>query len=111
MCSICARRNACPAVTTGRTPPPPLPPRVASGIAARDAAQGIKSFPGLPHRQELVAVIDGVRYVNDSKATNADAAAKALACYDDILWIAGGVAKAGGIAALANISRASAMLS
>ncbi len=71
------------------------------GLTARESAQGIKSFPGLPHRQELIAVIDGVSYVNDSKATNADAAAKALACYDNILWIAGGVAKAGGIAALA----------
>lgn len=42
-----------------------------------------------------------MRYVNDSKATNADATAKALACYDDILWIAGGVAKEGGITSLA----------
>jgi UDP-N-acetylmuramoylalanine--D-glutamate ligase len=73
----------------------------ALGVNARDAAQGITSFPGLAHRQELVATIDGVRYINDSKATNADAAAKALACYDDICWIAGGVAKEGGIASLA----------
>lgn len=71
------------------------------GVNAAEAAQAITSFPGLAHRQELVAVIDGVRYVNDSKATNAEAAAKALACYDDILWIAGGVAKEGGIASLA----------
>ena len=49
----------------------------------------------------MIAVIDGVRYVNDSKATNAEAAGKALACYEDIYWIAGGVAKEGGIAALA----------
>ncbi len=70
------------------------------GIAAADAARAIKSFPGLAHRQELVAVIDGVRYINDSKATNADAAAKALACYDRICWIAGGVAKEGGITSL-----------
>ncbi len=71
------------------------------GIEAGTAAQGIKTFPGLAHRQELIATIDGVRYVNDSKATNADATAKALACYDDICWIAGGVAKEGGIASLA----------
>ena len=71
------------------------------GIEARTAAQGIKTFPGLAHRQELIATIDGVRYVNDSKATNADATANALACYDDICWIAGGVAKEGGIASLA----------
>ncbi|HVA14080.1 MAG TPA: UDP-N-acetylmuramoyl-L-alanine--D-glutamate ligase [Stellaceae bacterium] len=71
------------------------------GVAADAAARGIASFPGLAHRQELIATIDGVRYVNDSKATNADATAKALACYDDICWIAGGVAKEGGIATLA----------
>jgi UDP-N-acetylmuramoylalanine--D-glutamate ligase len=71
------------------------------GIDATDVARGITSFPGLAHRQELIATIAGVRYVNDSKATNADATAKALACYDDILWIAGGVAKEGGIASLA----------
>jgi UDP-N-acetylmuramoylalanine--D-glutamate ligase len=62
----------------------------------------LKSFPGLAHRQELVATIGGVRYVNDSKATNADAAAKALGCYDDIYWIAGGLPKEGGIASLAS---------
>jgi len=73
----------------------------ALGVDAHDAVQGIKSFPGLAHRQELIATIDGVRYINDSKATNADATAKALACYDDICWIAGGVAKEGGIASLA----------
>jgi UDP-N-acetylmuramoylalanine--D-glutamate ligase len=70
------------------------------GVADLEIVAAIQSFPGLPHRQELVATIDGVRYVNDSKATNADAASKALACYDDIYWIAGGVAKAGGIEAL-----------
>ncbi|HMA16197.1 MAG TPA: UDP-N-acetylmuramoyl-L-alanine--D-glutamate ligase, partial [Kiloniellaceae bacterium] len=57
----------------------------------------LRSFPGLAHRQQIVAVIDGVPYVNDSKATNADAAAKALVCYDRILWIAGGRAKEGGL--------------
>jgi UDP-N-acetylmuramoylalanine--D-glutamate ligase len=61
----------------------------------------IRSFPGLAHRQELVATIDGVRYVNDSKATNADATAKALACYDGIYWVAGGLPKEGGITSLA----------
>jgi UDP-N-acetylmuramoylalanine--D-glutamate ligase len=71
------------------------------GISANAAARGIASFPGLAHRQELIATIDGARYINDSKATNADATEKALVCYDDILWIAGGVAKEGGIASLA----------
>ena len=71
------------------------------GIEVPAIVAAIKSFPGLAHRQELIATIDGVRYVNDSKATNADAAAKALACYDAIYWIAGGIAKEGGIASLA----------
>jgi UDP-N-acetylmuramoylalanine--D-glutamate ligase len=70
------------------------------GVAPHQAAACIASFPGLAHRQELVATIDGVKYVNDSKATNAEAAAKALACYRDIYWIAGGLAKEGGIASL-----------
>lgn len=61
---------------------------------------GIQGYPGLSHRQELVAVIDGVRYINDSKATNAEAAARALACYEEIYWIAGGRAKEGGLSAL-----------
>ena len=64
-------------------------------------AAAIATFPGLAHRQELVAVIDGCRFINDSKATNADAAARALACNDNIIWIAGGRAKAGGIEPLA----------
>jgi len=70
------------------------------GVGVDAAVKGIESFPGLAHRQELVATIGGVRYVNDSKATNADAAAKALACYDAIYWIAGGLAKEGGIVSL-----------
>ncbi len=72
----------------------------AVGIEPERAALAIGSFPGLAHRQELVSVIDGVAYVNDSKATNADAAARALACYDAIYWIAGGRAKEGGLAAV-----------
>jgi UDP-N-acetylmuramoylalanine--D-glutamate ligase len=49
----------------------------------------------------LVATVRGVQFVNDSKATNADAAARALTCYDRLIWIAGGIAKEGGIAGLA----------
>jgi UDP-N-acetylmuramoylalanine--D-glutamate ligase len=60
----------------------------------------IASFPGLAHRMEDVGHIGKVRFVNDSKATNADAAARALACYPDIFWIAGGKAKEGGISGL-----------
>jgi UDP-N-acetylmuramoylalanine--D-glutamate ligase len=70
------------------------------GLAREVAATSLGSFPGLAHRQTLIATIDGVRYVNDSKATNADAAAKALACYETIYWIAGGLAKEGGIVSL-----------
>jgi UDP-N-acetylmuramoylalanine--D-glutamate ligase len=72
----------------------------ALGIPPEQAVQAIRGFPGLAHRQELVGAIGGVRYINDSKATNADAAEKALACYDAIYWIAGGLPKAGGITAL-----------
>ncbi len=67
---------------------------------AERLSAGLASFPGLAHRMEQVATIDGVRFVNDSKATNADAASRALACYDAIYWIAGGRAKEGGIEAL-----------
>lgn len=63
-------------------------------------ARGFAGFPGLAHRMELVATREGVRFINDSKATNAEAAARALACHDRIYWIAGGRAKDGGIAAL-----------
>lgn len=65
-----------------------------------EIANVMASFPGLPHRIEHVGQIGRVRFVNDSKATNADAAARALACFDDIYWIAGGKAKAGGIESL-----------
>lgn len=61
----------------------------------------IASFPGLAHRMEEVGHIGRTRFINDSKATNADATARALACYPDIFWIAGGKAKDGGIASLA----------
>ena len=59
----------------------------------------INSYPGLVHRQEPVAIIDGIGYVNDSKAPNAAAAARALICYDAIYWIAGGRPKEGGLKA------------
>jgi UDP-N-acetylmuramoylalanine--D-glutamate ligase len=73
----------------------------ALGLDRAAIAAGIIGFPGLPHRQQRVATIDGIAWINDSKATNADAAARALACYERIVWIAGGVSKAGGIADLA----------
>jgi UDP-N-acetylmuramoylalanine--D-glutamate ligase len=65
-----------------------------------EIARALLSFPGLPHRLENVGKIGKVQFINDSKATNADAAGKALACYSNIYWIAGGQAKDGGIEAL-----------
>jgi UDP-N-acetylmuramoylalanine--D-glutamate ligase len=72
----------------------------AISVDAPVIAACLRSFPGLPHRQELIEIIDGVSWVNDSKATNADATAKALGCYGNIYWIAGGQAKEGGLAGL-----------
>lgn len=71
------------------------------GLAPRAIADAIASFPGLEHRLERAGTVKGVRFVNDSKATNADAAAQALSVYPRIYWIAGGQAKEGGIAPLA----------
>jgi UDP-N-acetylmuramoylalanine--D-glutamate ligase len=73
----------------------------ALGLSRDAVAGGLRTYPGLPHRQERVGEIAGVSFVNDSKATNADSAARALESYDRVVWIAGGVAKAGGIAPLA----------
>lgn len=70
------------------------------GVAPLTIAAAVRSYPGLAHRQEIVAAIDGVTYVNDSKATNPDAAAKALSCYRTIYWIAGGRPKEGGLEAI-----------
>jgi len=61
----------------------------------------LKTFPGLAHRMEPLGRAGAVRFVNDSKATNADAAAHALQSYNNIFWIAGGRAKSGGIEPLA----------
>jgi UDP-N-acetylmuramoylalanine--D-glutamate ligase len=69
----------------------------ALGLDSTLIATAFESYPGLPHRLELVAMIDGVRYINDSKATNGEAAAVALACFGSIYWIAGGQAKEDGL--------------
>jgi UDP-N-acetylmuramoylalanine--D-glutamate ligase len=69
----------------------------ALGVDHRIIAQAFTTFAGLPHRLERSGTIGGVRFVNDSKATNANAAAQALAVYPRVYWIAGGVAKEGGI--------------
>ena len=70
------------------------------GLDVDTIAQGLKSFPGLEHRMEEVGRLGKVVFINDSKGTNADAAAHALASFDDIFWIAGGLAKSGGIESL-----------
>ena len=67
------------------------------GLDPKEIGEAILSFPGLAHRMETVGTLRNVRFVNDSKATNADAARQALASYKNIYWIAGGVSKEGGI--------------
>ena len=69
----------------------------ASGISRDSIVRGLKSFAGIAHRQQRIASLQHVLFVNDSKATNADAAAMALACYPRIYWIAGGRPKEGGL--------------
>ncbi len=68
----------------------------AAGIGADIIIAGFKSFPGLIHRQNIIAVYNGISYINDSKATNDQAAAVALRTYNPIYWIAGGKSKDGG---------------
>jgi UDP-N-acetylmuramoylalanine--D-glutamate ligase len=73
------------------------------GIAPELAARALMSFPGLAHRMETVGLIGKVRFVNDSKATNTDAARQALSSYPKVYWIAGGQPKTGGIGDLADL--------
>jgi UDP-N-acetylmuramoylalanine--D-glutamate ligase len=65
----------------------------ALGVAEADIDRGLESFTGLPHRMEPVATIAGVVYVNDSKATNPESTAPALAAFDRVHWIVGGKRK------------------
>jgi UDP-N-acetylmuramoylalanine--D-glutamate ligase len=83
-------QNACAAYAVCR----------ALGIAPRDIEQGFHSFKGLPHRSQLIAEAGGVSYVNDSKATNVDAAEKALRAFENVRWICGGLEKEGGLSGL-----------
>lgn len=83
-------QNACAAWAAAR----------AVGVAPRRIEAAMRTFPGLAHRMERIGERGGVIWVNDSKATNADAAEKALRSFDRIRWIAGGQAKAGGIESL-----------
>ena len=91
-----AKAPACAAPTTARTRRPPSPPASASGWPTTKSARACNPIPASPtawSRSQRGAVV----FVNDSKATNADAAEKALLSYDDIFWIFGGKAKEGGI--------------
>jgi UDP-N-acetylmuramoylalanine--D-glutamate ligase len=74
---------------------------VALGLDLAVIQKGLATFPGLAHRMQPIARLGKVLFVNDSKATNADSTAKALASFDDIFWIAGGKPKTGGINSLA----------
>ena len=74
---------------------------LALGLSGEAIQRALVSFPGLAHRMEQVGQKGNVLFVNDSKATNADAAARALASFPDIFWIAGGKPKSGGITSLA----------
>ncbi len=84
-------QNACAALAAARS----------LGLPWGTLAGGLRSFPGLAHRMEEVRSIGHVLFINDSKATNADAAERALLSFSNIYWIAGGKPKEGGIASLA----------
>jgi UDP-N-acetylmuramoylalanine--D-glutamate ligase len=73
---------------------------LALGVSKETLQNGLRSFPGLAHRMEQVGKLGNVLFVNDSKGTNADAAAHALSSFADIFWIAGGKPKVGGITGL-----------
>jgi UDP-N-acetylmuramoylalanine--D-glutamate ligase len=73
---------------------------LALGLSVEKIQKGLRSFPGLAHRMEEVGRQGRVLFVNDSKATNADSSAQALACFGDIFWIAGGKPKTGGLSTL-----------
>jgi len=70
------------------------------GLAPKVIEAGLRTFGGLPHRSQIIAQSNGVTFVNDSKATNSDAASKALAAFKNIRWICGGLEKEGGFDAL-----------
>jgi UDP-N-acetylmuramoylalanine--D-glutamate ligase len=74
---------------------------LALGLELSAIQKGLATFPGLAHRMQQVGRRGNVLFINDSKATNADSAAKALASFHDIFWIAGGKPKTGGITSLA----------
>ena len=80
-------QNACAAYAVCRT----------LGLGPKQIEAAMHSFGGLPHRSQIIAESGGVRFVNDSKATNVDSAAKALQAFKSIRWICGGLEKEGGL--------------
>ena len=80
-------QNACAAYAACRT----------LGFSPKGIEAAMQSFGGLPHRSQLVGEKNGVRFVNDSKATNVDSAAKALQAFPKVRWICGGLQKDGGL--------------
>lgn len=83
-------QNACAAWAVARS----------LGLGPKAVEAALHSYPGLPHRSQRIATKDGVSYVNDSKATNVDSAAKALQAFPRIRWICGGLEKEGGLGGL-----------
>lgn len=83
-------QNACAAYAACRT----------VGIAPRMIEQAMETYAGLPHRSQTIAEAGGVRFVNDSKATNVESAKMALRAFKNIRWICGGLEKEGGLDAL-----------
>lgn len=83
-------QNACAAYAACRT----------LGLGPKGIEAAMRSYPGLPHRSQVVLEMDGVIFVNDSKATNIDSAAKALHAFPKIRWICGGLQKEGGLGRL-----------
>lgn len=76
------------------------------GLDDRIIDQGIASFTNLPHRLQRIVSCGNIQFINDSKATNSIAAANALAVFDNVYWIAGGIAKEDGLApAMQHVSR------
>ncbi len=80
-------QNACAAYAAAR----------ALGLAPRLIEDALASYPGLPHRSQVVATMNNITFVNDSKATNVDSAVKALGAFKNIRWICGGLQKEGGL--------------
>jgi len=87
-------QNACAAYAAAR----------ALGLAPKVIEMGLGTFQGLPHRSQQIAEAGGIRYVNDSKATNVESAAQALQAFKRVRWICGGLQKDGGLAALNAVS-------